>query len=366
MGSGGAPVQFFLLGQDLEQMDAIKNRVMEKIKDVPGLINLDQSSRAGKPEITVVPRREKLVDAGITIADLAFTLRSSVEGLQSSKYRELGNEYDITVTLDDASVDAPDKIGSITIATQRGSFRLSQLADIKFTTGYTKILHRDKFTSIMFSGSPAAGVPLGNVTGEIDKRLAEIDLPTGYQFKWGGNVKMMNEMIADMFFAFFLAVLLTYMLLAAILESFWQPVLIMLTVMLALIGVIASLYITNIAFGINSLMAIIMLIGIVVNNAILILDYTNQLRREEGKTPKEALVEACPTKLKPIIMSTTAIILGMLPLALGIGDAGAEMRVPLGVVAIGGLAISTILTLIVIPAFYFITSKEKSIVKEKI
>ncbi len=113
-------------------------------------------------------------------------------------------------------------------------------------------------------------------------------------------------------------------------------------------------------------MAIIMLIGIVVNNAILILDYTNQLRREEGKTPKEALIEACPTKLKPIIMSTTAIILGMLPLALGIGDAGAEMRVPLGVVAIGGLAISTILTLIVIPAFYYITSKEKSVVKEKI
>ncbi|MCJ7553011.1 MAG: efflux RND transporter permease subunit [Ignavibacteriaceae bacterium] len=366
MGGGGAPVQFFLLGQDLEQMDAIKNRVMEKIKDVPGLINLDQSSRAGKPEITVVPRREKLVDAGITVADLAFTLRSSVEGLQSSKYRELGNEYDITVTLNDESVNAPDKIGNITIATQRGSFRLSQLADIKFTTGYTKILHRDKFTSIMFTGSPAAGVPLGNVTGEIDKRLAEIDLPSGYQFKWGGNVKMMNEMISDMFFAFFLAFLLTYMLLAAILESFWQPVLIMLTVMLALIGVIASLYITNIAFGITSLMAIIMLIGIVVNNAILILDYTNQLRREEGKTPKEALIEACPTKLKPIIMSTTAIILGMLPLALGIGDAGAEMRVPLGVVAIGGLAISTILTLIVIPAFYYITSKEKSVVKEKI
>ncbi len=248
MGGGGAPVQFFLLGQDLEQMDAIKNQVMEKIKDVPGLINLDQSSRAGKPEITVVPSREKLVDAGITIADLAFTLRSSVEGLQSSKYRELGNEYDITVTLNDESVNAPDKIGNITIATQRGSFRLSQLADIKFTTGYTKILHRDKFTSIMFSGSPAAGVPLGNVTGEIDKRLAEIDLPSGYQFKWGGNVKMMNEMIADMFFAFFLAVLLTYMLLAAILESFWQPVLIMLTVMLALIGVIASLYITEYRF----------------------------------------------------------------------------------------------------------------------
>ena len=170
---------------------------------------------------------------------------------------------------------------------------------------------------------------------------------------------MMNDMIADMIFAFFLAVLLTYMLLAAILESFWQPVMIMLTVVLGLIGVILSLYITNIAFSITSLMAIIMLIGIVVNNAILILDYTNQLRREHGYLPKDALMEACPVKLKPQIMSTTAIILGMLPLALGIGDAGKEMRIPLGVVAIGGLAVSTVLTLFVIPAFYYITAKVK-------
>jgi hydrophobic/amphiphilic exporter-1 (mainly G- bacteria), HAE1 family len=146
----------------------------------------------------------------------------------------------------------------------------------------------------------------------------------------------------------------------------WQPVLIMLTVLLAMIGVIISLYITNISFGVTSLMAIIMLIGIVVNSAILMLDYTNQLRREEGKTPKESLLIACPTKLKPILMSTTAIILGMLPLAMGIGDAGKEFRIPLGVVAIGGLAVSTVLTLVVIPAFYYITSKEKSVIKEKI
>ncbi|BDQ03682.1 efflux RND transporter permease subunit [Ignavibacterium sp.] len=361
MGGGEAPIQFFLLGQDLEELERLKDETVQKLKDVPGLINFDNSSRAGKPEITVYPKREKLTEVGMTITDLAFTLRSAIEGIQSAKYREAGDEYDITVTLDDESVNSPEKIGNITVATQFGSFRLAQLADVKFTTGFTKILHRDKFTSVMFTGSAAPGYPLGDVTSEIEKRFAEINLPSGYSFRWGGNVKMMNDMIQDMIFAFFLAVLLTYMLLAAILESFWQPVIIMFTVLLGLLGVVLALFITNTSFSITSLMAIIMLIGIVVNNAILILDYTNQLRREQGYLPKDALMEACPTKLKPQIMASIAIILGMLPLALGIGDAGKEIRMPLGIVAIGGLLASTILTLFVIPAIYNLTSRAKFI-----
>ena len=366
-GGPGAQIQFYLLGQELDKLEELKNEIMVKIKDVPGLMNLDQTSRAGKPEITVYPDRVKVTEAGLTVADLALTLRSSVEGILSSKYRELGNEYDITVTLNDNSIRTPEDIGNITVVSPiAGSLRLSQIADVKFTRGYTKILHRDKFTTISFTGSPAEGIPLGNVTTEIGNRLSKINFPPGYSIKWGGNVQMMNDMVSDMIFAFLLAVLLTYMLLAAILESFWQPVMIMLTVVLAMIGVILSLYLTNIAFSITSLMAIIMLIGIVVNNAILILDYTNQLRREQGYLPKEALMEACPTKLKPQIMATTAIVLGMLPLALGIGDAGKEMRIPLGVVAIGGLIVSTILTLFVIPAFYYLVSKAKVHVTEKI
>jgi len=360
MGGGGAPINFFLLGQDLETLEELKDGVIAKIEDVPGLINLDQSSRSGKPEITVFPKREKLIDAGLTIQELAITLRAAIEGMEATKYREFGNEYDITVTLNDKSVDTPEDIGNISIVSSRGEmYRMAQLADIKFTTGYTKILHRDKYISIQFSGSPSPGIPLGNVTSEIDKRLDEIELPSGYRFTWGGNVKMMNEMVADMLFAFMLAILLTYMLLAAILESFVQPLFILLTLPLAMIGVFASLYYTNVAFGLTSLMAIVMLIGIVVNNAILMFDYANQLIREQGMSVHDALVEACPTKLKPIIMASLAIILGMLPMALGIGDAGKEMRIPLGVVAIGGLLVSTVLTLFVVPAFYYLVSKVK-------
>ncbi|PIQ08714.1 MAG: acriflavin resistance protein [Ignavibacteriales bacterium CG18_big_fil_WC_8_21_14_2_50_31_20] len=366
-GGGGAPIQFFVMGQDLEVLNKLKNEIFTKIQDIPGLINLDQSSREGKPEITIIPNRKKLSESSISAQEIAITVRSALEGIVASKYLEDGEEYDITVTMNDASVDSPEKIGKISIPSRNGNvYRISQLADVKFTKSYSKILHRDKYVTIQFTGSPAPGIPLGNVTNEIENRMKGINFPEGYKIKWSGTAEMMKEMVTDMGFAFVLAMLLTYLLLAAILESFVQPVFILLTVPLAIIGVLASLYYTGIAFAITSLMAIIMLIGIVVNNAILMLDYTNQLVREQNLNVKDALIEACPTKLKPIIMSTLAIILGMLPLAIGIGSSGVEMRQPLGVVAIGGLIVSTVLTLFVVPAFYYIFEDRKNKSAKKI
>ncbi len=360
MGDGAAPLQFFLMGQDIEKLNSLKDEIFEKVKDVPGLINFDQSSRDGKPEITITPKRIKLAETGISAQEIAITVRAALEGITASKYLEKGDEYDIVVTMNDASVDSPEKIGKISIPSRRGVvYRLAQLADINFTKSYSKILHRDKYVAVQFTGSPAPGVPLGDITKEIEKRLEDVNFPPGYKIKWAGMASMMNEMVADMSFAFMLAMLLTYLLLSAILESFIQPIFILLTVPLAIIGVLISLYYTGISFAITSLMAIIMLIGIVVNNAILMLDYTNQLVRERGVGVKDALIEACPTKLKPIFMSTLAIILGMLPLAIGFGSSGVEMRQPLGVVSIGGLIISTMLTLFVIPAFYYIFEDRK-------
>lgn len=361
-GAGGAPIQFYLQGQDLAKLEEIKNEIVEKIKTTPGLINFDNSSRAGKPEITVYPKREMMTEANLTAQEIALTLRSSIEGMESSKYREKGNEYDITVTMTDESVNTPEKIGNIPIVSSKGVvYRLADVADLKFTQGYTKILHADKYTAILFTGSPATDVPVGNVTNEIEKRLKEIKMPPGYKTTWGGNTRMMNEMLVDMLFAFVLAMLLTYMLLAALLESFVQPIYILLTMPLAMIGVFAALYLTGISFGITSLMAIVMLVGIVVNNAILILDYANQLVRENGMDIREALIEASPTKLRPIVMSTLALILGMLPMALGVGDAGVEMRTPMGVVSVGGLIVSTILTLWVIPAITYAFTRRKKL-----
>ncbi len=356
--SGGAPIEFYLKGYDIDELSRLNDEILEKIGDIPGLINLDSSLRSGKPEITFVPDRRKLMDAGATIYDVAMTLRASIEGIVSTEYKENNENYDLRVCMTDESVDSPEKIRNIPVVTPSGTYRLSQLGEVNFSEGVNKVIHRDKAKTVLISASNAIGAALGDVTNVINARIAEVDFPSGYSYQWGGDVDMMNDMIADMLRALILAILLTYMLLAAILESFVQPLLILSTLPLALIGVFGALYFTGITMNLFSMMAIIMLVGIVVNNAILLLDYTNQLRRE-GKNPHDALIEACPTKLKPIMMSSLAIMLGMLPMALGIGSAGREFRQALGVVSIGGLIVSTFLTLIVIPSFYYLTTRRQ-------
>jgi HAE1 family hydrophobic/amphiphilic exporter-1 len=354
---GGSPIQFYIAGQDNEQLEHHKNEILSSIRDVEGLINLDTSSRTGKPEITLVPDRRKIAEAGLTVYDLAFTLRSAVDGVVATQYKEAGNEYDVRVVLTEESVDTPEEVGNVVVTSTNGTYRLAHFADIQFSEGYSKILHRDKFKTIQFTGSPAPGYPLGDVVGGIRAKLSNIQLPEGYKITWGGEAEMMEETMLDMLRAILIAILLTYMLLSAILENLFQPLLILGTFPLALIGVFLALFVTGTTMNIASMMAIIMLLGIVVNNAILLLDYTNQLRRG-GSSIRNALLEACPTKLKPILMSNAAIILGMFPMAVGFGSAGREMRMPLGIVSIGGLIMSAVLTLIIIPTIYNLTGKE--------
>ncbi len=360
MGGGGAPIEFFIMGQNLDTLESLKSDFYAKSKEIPGLINYDFSSRPGKPEITVAPKRGKVTQAGLSEQEIAVTVRSAIEGMEATQYKENGEEYDVMVTLDRASVDTPEEIKNIPIVSQRGVvYRLAQVADVDFTSGVSKVIHRDKYTAIKFTGYNAPGTATGTLLDDLQKVIDEMPLPEGYQYKWAGTTEMQKEMAADLGFAGLLAIILTYMLLAAILESFWQPVLILLTLPLAFIGVFILMYYTDTNIGLTAMMGMIMLIGIVVNNAILILDYVNQLVREEGFSAKEALIKAAPVKLKPILMSTIAIILGMLPMAMGIGDAGKEMRIPLGIVSIGGLVASTVLTLYVVPAFMYVTSRTK-------
>jgi HAE1 family hydrophobic/amphiphilic exporter-1 len=358
-GPGGLPIEFDLLGQDTDTLEVYKDEILSRIKDIEGLVNVNTSSRPGKPEIAVEPDRKKLVDAGLTVFDLATALRSAVEGIVTTRYRERGEEYDMRVMMEDESVDSPQEVGNITVVAPTGTYRLSQLTDIEFSEGYSKILHKDRFKWIAFEGGVAPGYVLGDIRSEIDRRVEDLRLPSGYRLSWSGDVEMMEETAADMLTTFLLALILTYMLLAAILESLTQPLIILGTVPLALIGVFWGLALTGLSMNTISMMAIVMLLGIVVNNAILLLDYTNLLIRNQGKDVKTALLEACPTKLKPIIMSSTAIILGMLPMASGLGAAGAEIRQPMGVVAIGGLIVSTVLALLVIPVLYNLTVKAK-------
>jgi len=357
MGGHGAAIEFYLQGDDVETISNITNEFIDKAKSIKGLMNLDSNLKSGKPEITLFPKRRELATSGLTIYDLALTMRASLEGVTATKYREVGEEYDVIISLKDDSIDSPEKIKNIPVVGSHGTYRLSQLADVEFTQGTTKIVHRDKIKSASFS----AGLSMGYAQGDVMKQLIELqesfDLPHGYRFIWGGMSEMMNENTREMAKAFVIAILLTYMLLAAMMESLFKPVLILVTIPLALIGVLIAMYIFNVNMGMMAMMGIIMLVGIVVNAAILMLDYTETLRKN-NMTTKDALMEACPTKLKPILMSSVAIIFSMLPMAMGIGASGAEMRIPMGIVSIGGIFVSTFMTLYVLPAMYYIFTKE--------
>ncbi len=357
--SGQAPITFYLKGLDNDELNKYKDIIVDKIKDIPGLVNLNTSSRSGKPEISIIPDRKKIADAGLNVYDIAIQLRGAFTALVSTQYKEGGEEYDLRVMLDDVSLDTPEEVANITVFSNGNKYTLSQLAKIDFTDGYSRILHVDKYKSIEFTASSASGVPLGNVTSEIDLRLADIMFEPGYSVDWGGSAKRMNDTVREMLLALIIAIVLTYMLLAAILENLRQPLLVLGTFPLAMIGVIGSMVLTGSTMNLVSMMSIIMLLGIVVNNAILILDHANMLMREKNMSIHNALLESCPLKLRPILMSSLAIILGMLPMALGMGDAAAEMRQPMGIVTIGGLVVSTVMTLVIIPAIYNMSSKAR-------
>ena len=348
-------MQFDLRGPDQKRLELYKDMIMTKARDVQGLINFKNSVGESKLQVELLPKRKMLQDLGIDIATLGSMVRASIQGLTPTQYDISGDKYDIRVSYEDESVSSLEKIRSIPIVTSKGVFVLSQLAQVNFAKVANKVIHDNRINSIQFTGSNADGVSLSEVVDKVQKMLNDLDLPADYTVSWGGNAKEMQTTMSEMAKAGILAIVLTYMLLAAILESFIQPFYILATLPLAAIGVVWSLILAGLSFNIITMMSMIMLIGIVVNAAILLLDYTNQLK-STGLSPRQALLEACPTKLRPVIMSAIAIALGMLPMALGIGDAAAEMRIGMGVVSIGGLAVATFLTLFVIPAIYYLLS----------
>jgi len=349
MGMGSAPVVFYLQGDDTETLANLARELRPRLMEVPGLVGVNTSSKPGSPEVVLYPDRLKLNEVGLTVQDLAMVMRAAVEGMVMTTFREAGEEYDIRVTLADRDVAGYDDIANIVVPTRAGLFPLGHFAEVAVEQGINQIFRDDKIQSVEITAGLAPGYVLGEVSAPIEETVAAMNLPPGYRLNWGGDTELLNETVGEFLFVFVLAIVLTYMLLAAILEKFGQPILILSTIPLSLIGVVIAFLLTGKTMNIVSMLAIVMLVGMVVNNAILILDYANQLRRQ-GRTVRDALLEAAPTKLKPILMANIATILGMLPMALGIGASGAEMRQPMGIVSIGGLITATFLSLFLIPA----------------
>ncbi len=363
MGGETAPVAFYLQGNDMDQLKEYTLLLKEEMRNIPGLTGINSSVKSGKPEITLYPKRQNLSEMNVTVQDLAMSMRNAIEGIVLTQMKADSREYDIRVTLADTEVSSYESIRNIPVTTRNGVYPLSHFAEIEVEEGVSKLLRIDKKTSVSITANLLPGTVLSTATAAIEE-IADEMLPRGVKLRWGGDAEMMTDTMREMGFAFIIAVVLTYMLLAAILEKVGQPVLILSTVPLSLIGVVILFLIGGFTMNMVSMMAIIMLVGMVVNNAILILEYTNQLRAA-GKDVRTALLEACPTKLQPILMANIATILGMLPMAMGIGSSGAEMRQPMGLVSIGGLIAATFLTLFAIPAIENALESGKETKREK-
>jgi len=354
-GGGEADLAVDILSSDQPRLEAVADSAVAIMRRIPGLVEIQTSQKAGKPEISVVPRRNQLSEQGLSAAGMGSMMRAAYEGVDAGVYREGGEEYDIKVKYAAADREDPAFIADMTLPSQTGSaIPLSDVGDLDPHAGESQIMRKDKQRMIEVTANIAKG-NLSGVRKIFDAELAKIDIPPQVRVRYGGNAEIQDESFASIFTALILAIILIYVVMAAIMESFVHPFTIMLTLPLGLVGVAISLFLFGETVNIFSLMSMVMLTGIVVNNAILMLDYTAQLRAK-GTKVREALLEACSTRLRPILMANLAIVIGIIP-QLVFGGAGVELRAPMAVVQIGGIIVSTFFTLFIIPIGYSILDK---------
>ncbi len=349
-GGGEAPVQIQLLGSDLAALNQVAGQISARVRDVPGTIDVDTSWRVGRPELEVQVDRLRAASQGLSTGMVAAALRTAIQGSTDTKLRTGGDEYDIRVRLAESERTAPEDVAGILIAAPGGRpIYVKDVARVSLATGPTQIDRLNRQRMVVVSASLAPGYYLGNVQREINQRIAAVPLP-GVTLRWGGQAQELGESSGQLGGALLLSVALVYILMAALFEAFLSPLIIMFSLPMALVGAILGLMLTGKTLSIVSMIGIIMLMGLVTKNAILLVDYTNTLRAR-GQSRRDAVLQAGPTRLRPILMTTIAMIAGMLPVAAGIGR-GAEFRAPMAVAVIGGLAWSTLLTLLVIPVVY--------------
>ncbi|TKJ28795.1 hypothetical protein CEE39_09785 [bacterium (candidate division B38) B3_B38] len=351
-GAGGtqAPIEIKVFGKDLPVLKGIAEEIAEQISDVEGLRDIETTLREGKPELQIRLNRRQAADLGLTAAQVAVTIQTAMQGQVATRYTTGGEEIDVRVRLKEADRRSLENLQDLLIPSPFGFYiPLHQVAKLEYKMGPVKITREDQERKVSVTAN-IFGRDLGSVTRDINERLKDFKLPSGYFIEVGGQYESMVDMIEGLSIALLLAIILVYMVMAAQFESLIHPLVVMFTIPLAIIGVVASLLITGQTLSMLSFMGIIMLAGIVVNDAIVMIDYVNQLRRR-GLPRTEALLQGASIRLRPILITSVTTILAMLPMALSRSQ-GAEMRSPLAVVVIGGLITATFLTLLVVPTVY--------------
>jgi HAE1 family hydrophobic/amphiphilic exporter-1 len=353
-GATAKPLQLSVLGDGDEQLRKISSQITTALSAIPGATEVESSIENERPTLAVKVRREAASDLGVSISMIGDTLRPLVAGDAVSVWNAPdGETYDVMVRLPAKGRQDAAQLRNLTISTNRTdedgkpiTVLLDQVADVVESTARDAITRKDLSREIRIS-SNVEGRPLGDVRQDLDAAIAKMDIPAGYRVSFGGDVQSLNESMGYAVQALVLAVIFIYIILASQFGSFIQPIAIMMTLPLSLIGVLIGLLATGSTLNMFSIIGFIMLMGLVTKNAILLVDYSNHERRD-GKSLQESLANAGAVRLRPIVMTTLAMIFGMLPMAIGIGEGG-ESRAPMAHAVIGGLISSTLLTLVFVP-----------------
>jgi len=344
------PVELVVKGYNLQALESLSSRIIERLQEVEGLTDIKSSWEAGNPEIQLLFRRDRLAAMNLGLSEVARVVRSKVLGEVPTELHRTGRRVDIRVRLEEADRSRLDDIRNLTVAHVGGKpIPLAAVAELVIEQGPSEIRRIDQERVVVISAG-LSGADLGTVTGRINEKLADLEVPPGISVSFAGQGLEMSRSLESMLFAIGLAVFLVYLVMASQFESLLHPFVIMFTVPFGLVGVIWSLSFTSGVVSVVALIGVVMLSGIVVNNAIVLIDYVNVLRRE-GRTKAEALVAAGKARLRPILMTSATTILGLLPMAVGLGE-GSEVRSPMAVVVIGGLLVGTFLTLLLLPTVY--------------
>ena len=355
--ASGSPVALSIQGDDLGELQRISEEIQVRVQGVPGLENLEPSAEEASPQLAIELDRERAGYLGLSVESVGRALRTALDGTVATRFTSGNQEYDLRVMFPREHFTSPEDIGSIALFPGGGAaapLYVRDVADVRSTLGPTSILRENQNRVFRLTGDVIAEVAsVGEVNDSIRSRLASLELPEGYGLVYGGEEEAIRENNRQFTIVVLLAIFLVFVVMAVQYESLVNPFVILLAIPMSLVGVGFALWATGTPLSAPALLGVILLAGIVVNNAILLVEYAEQTRARTGAGRPQAVVEAGAVRLRPILMTTLTTACGMLPLALGLGE-GSELMQPLAIAVVGGLSVSMLLTLFVVPSAYLI------------
>lgn len=350
-----APISLVVTGTSLANAMVFAKAAEIELNKIPGATEVKLSVETGNPEINVQVDRDKMSALGLTLQTVGLTMQTAYSGNTDGKFRAGEYEYDINIKYNSFDRKSITDVSNLLFINDKGEqIKLAQFASIKESSGPSQLERRDKTASVTVKGQ-TVGVPVGTVVATLEKIISKMPRPAGVNYLWGGDQENQSEGFGTLGFALLAAILLVYLVMVGLYDSFVHPFVVLFAIPLSFIGALLALALTNKTLNIFTILGVIMLIGLVCKNAIMLVDYTNQ-RRKAGETIRKALIQANHARLRPILMTTIAMVFGMFPIALASG-AGAEWKNGLAWVIIGGLLSSLFLTLIIVPVIYEIMEK---------